>query len=142
LAYGVSTGTGPWAEIVTAAGPADELVANRRTASALAIEPPRDSETLQRVVDAVTAEQPGEVTLEVDGVGKTFRYWPERPGGREGRAGWLAALDEVPGLVIAASGFEPHEVGLVAVADVEPHLAATKDYLLAEYDAAPPLGQP
>jgi len=142
LAYGLPTGTGPWVEIVTTAGPAEELVANRRTAIALAVEPPRDSETFQRVVDAVTAEQPGEVTIEVDGVGKTFRYWPQQPVGREGGAGWLAALDEVPGLVVAASRLEPHEVGLVAVADVEPYLAATKEYLLAEYDTAPPLDQP
>ncbi|MDT4995905.1 MAG: hypothetical protein QOH97_5797 [Actinoplanes sp.] len=55
LAYG-PTGTGPWAEIVPTAGRAEELVADRHTAIALAVEPPRDSATFQRMVDAVTAE--------------------------------------------------------------------------------------
>lgn len=134
LAFGVPAGPGPWAEVVTTAGPAEEWVYDQRLAAALAAQPPQDDETFQRVVDAVEAVRPAELALDVDGVVRTFRHWPAR----DGHPGWYAALAGAPGLAVAARGLEPREVRLVPVADVEPYLAAARVDVLTTYDAAQP----
>jgi hypothetical protein len=138
LAYGERAAAGPWAQIVTTAGSAEDEVTNQRTAMRFAAQPVRDGETFELVLDAVTAEQPGEVTIEVDGAGKAFRYWREQSTGHGDCPDWYAALAEVPGLVVTGCGLEPHDVRLVTVTDVEPYLAATKEHLIAHYDAATP----
>jgi len=131
LVFGVPDGPGPWVEIVTTAGPAEGWVHDQRLA---AQPPPHDNETYQRMVDAMEAVQPDELALEVDGVVQTFRLWPDG----DGQPGWYAARAGVPGLAVAARGLEPHEVRLVAVADVEPYLAASRVGMLTTYDAAQP----
>jgi hypothetical protein len=142
LAYGLPGRSKPWAEIVTTAGPAEQVVADQRLAIALAADPLRDSDAFQRVVNAAEAEPVGEVTLNVDGLVTPFRFWTQQPMGWQGGVGWFAALDAVPGVVVMASGLEPDEVELVSVADVEPFLVATRERLLAAYDSAPPASQP
>src|SRR5690349_9497989 len=134
LAYGVRNGPGPWVEVVATAGPAEEWVTGQRFATAMEVESPRDDEAFQRVVDGAQAAPSGEVTLEVDGAAKTFRYWPRETMGREGRRGWYAARAD---LVVSAWAVEPHEIRLVTVTDVEPYLAGNREHLLATYDAAP-----
>lgn len=137
LAYGVRGGTGPWTEIITTAGPAEQWVTDQRSAMAFAAQRDSDDEALRSALDAVTAEPPAEVAIEVDGAPRPFRYWRGQPVGGD-HPDWYAALAGTPGLVVTASGLRPGELRLAAVAEVEPYLLATREHLLASYDAAPP----
>lgn len=142
LAYGVPNGPGPWMEIVTTAGPAADWVTNRRFSAAAGTDPSGEGDPLVRVEEATRSARTDEIVLDVDGVARKFRSWPAQPIGSDRRAGWYAALDGIPGLAIEACGVAPAEVRLVTVTDVAPYLAASREVLLARYDAAqPPPGQ-
>ena len=114
LAFGVPRESGPWAEIVTLLRPAEDWVAEQYLAESMGTEPPPPP----------TAE----LTIEVDGEPRLFQHWPGSV--------WYAALPGRPGLAIAAAGLDPREIRLVTVTDVEAHLAASREHLLARYDAA------
>jgi hypothetical protein len=136
LAYGAPDTPGPWVQIVTTADSAEKWVNHQRASTALGAERHPGVETHQRVIDALRAEPPGEATIEVDGEATTFRYWPQPATDGDDHPGWYAARAGVPGLAVEAHGLDPHEVRLVAVTDVEPYLAATREHLLATYDAS------
>jgi hypothetical protein len=114
LDFGVPRGTDPWAEIIST------------------LRPPEDWVTEQHLAQTLGAEWPvpasAELTIEIDGVPRTFQHWPGPT--------WYAALSGEPGLVIAAAGLDPDDIKLITVTDVEPYLASSRAYLLARYDAA------
>jgi hypothetical protein len=112
LAFGVPHEPAPWAEIISSGRPAEVWVAERFLAESMGTEQPPDPS--------------GELAVEVDGATQTFQYWP-------GESVWYAATAE---LAIAAHGIDPAEIRLVPVTDVEPYLAATREHILARYDAA------
>ncbi|WP_238007797.1 hypothetical protein KZZ52_50135 [Dactylosporangium sp. AC04546] len=133
LLFGDAVAGGAWIEVVTTAGPPMPLLIDVRMAAA--DEPPHDGRGFERALRAASAPAPQRVGIAVDGTPKPFDHWPSHSLGRDLGTGWLATLDEVPGLLLRVSGLAPAEVSLTRVGDVEPHLVGTRAHLLAGYDA-------
>lgn len=137
LLYG-DTGAGPWVEVITTAGPPMPLLIDLRVAAAReeAVAPEvADRRAAERTLRAASTPAPQRVSIAVDGVPHPFSRWPGEALGDSLGRGWLAILDEVPGLLLRVSGFAPAEVSLARVGDIEPHLTGTRTHLLAGYDA-------
>lgn len=132
LLYG--TDGGACIEVVTTAGPPMPLLIDLRMAAA-GHEHPTDRRAAERALRAASTPAPQRVGIAVDGVPHTFSRWPDEPLGDAFGRGWLAILDEVPGLLLRVSGPAPAEISLARVGDIEPHLIGTRAHLLAGYDA-------
>ncbi|WP_433049218.1 hypothetical protein [Dactylosporangium sp. CS-033363] len=124
---------GPWIEVITTAGPPMPQLIDLRMAAAG--ERPGDRRALERALDAASSPAGERVAITVDGAPREFSRWPDEPLGEDRGRGWLAILDEVPGLLLRASGVEPKGLALTRVSDIEPHLTGTRAHLLAGYDA-------
>ena len=123
----------PWVEVITTAGPPmPQLIDLRMAASG---QSPADRRAAERALRAASSPAPERVTIPVDGVPREFSRWPGEPLGDSLGRGWLAILDEVPGLLLRVSGIEPGDLALVHVENIEPHLLGTRAHLLAGYDA-------
>ncbi|MFG2043124.1 hypothetical protein [Dactylosporangium sp. NPDC048998] len=131
LLFGDTAG-GPWIEVITTAGPPMPLLIDLRMAAAG--ETPGDRRAAERALRAASTPAPQRVGIAVDGVPHPFSRWPDEPLGEAEGRGWLAILDEVPGLLLRASGLTPAELTLARVGDIEPHLTGTRAHLLAGYD--------
>ncbi|MER7003539.1 hypothetical protein ABT297_10885 [Dactylosporangium sp. NPDC000555] len=129
LLFGDPAG-GPWVEVITTAGPPMPLLTDLRMAGAGETQGARRA----AVRAPRAAPAPQRAGIPVDGVSHPFSHWPDEPLGEAEGRGWLAILDEVPGLLLRASGPAPAELMLTRVGDVEPHLAGTRAQLLAGYD--------
>jgi hypothetical protein len=126
-------GGGPWIEVVTTAGPPMPLLIDLRVAAAA--ENPADRRAAERALHIASSPAPQRVGIAVDGVPRPFSRWPDEPLGETAGRGWLAILDEVPGLLLRVSGLTPAEIALARIGDIEPHLSGTRAHLLAAYDA-------
>ena len=136
LIFGDPAGTKPWIEVTTTNIAAEELRVSVSSGVAFETESPRDEETYRRLVDAASSAPPEIMSIDLNGVHKPFRYWPDEPFGRERGRGWRAVLDGTPGLLIQASGMSAADVRLIRIVDIEPHLAGSREYALAGYDTA------
>jgi len=135
LLFGDATaGSGAWIEVVTTAGPPMPLLIEVRM-SGDEQGAPQDRRAAERRLRAASSPAPQRIGIAVDGTPRPFHYWPDQPLGRALGRGWLATLDEVPGLLLRVFGLTPAEVHLGRVGDVEPHLTGTRTQLLAGYDA-------
>jgi hypothetical protein len=138
LLFGDTAG-GAWIEVVTTAGPPMPLLIDLRMAasaeSRAAAQVRPDRRAVDRQLRAASSPASQRVGISVDGVPRQFSYWPDEPMGEPAGRGWLAILDEVPGLLLRASGLTAGEVALARVGDIEPHLVGTRADLLAGYDA-------
>ncbi|MEV6924327.1 hypothetical protein AB0M46_07450 [Dactylosporangium sp. NPDC051485] len=134
LLFGDPHGDGPWIEVVTTAGPPMPLLIDLRVAAAG--EAPADRAAAERALAAASTPASQRVSIAVDGVPRQFSRWPDEPlGGDAPGRGWLAILDEVPGLLLRVRGPGPAELALARVGDIEAHLTGTRAHLLAGYDA-------
>ncbi|WP_426506393.1 hypothetical protein ACPPVO_50645 [Dactylosporangium sp. McL0621] len=123
----------PWVEVITTAGPPmPQLIDLRMAATG---QPRADRRAVERALRAASTPAPERVTISVDGVPREFSRWPDEPLGDSLGRGWLAILDEVPGLLLRVSGLDPAGLALARVGDIEPHLKGTRAHLLAGYDA-------
>ncbi|MGI5181820.1 hypothetical protein ACQEVZ_36515 [Dactylosporangium sp. CA-152071] len=132
LTFGDPAAGGGWVEVVTTAGPPLPLLIDMRVAAVMP-QPPEDRKTYERNLRAASTPAPHRVGITVDGVPKPFQRWPDQQV-TAGQRGWLAVLDEVPGLLLRVSNLAPAEIGLARVGDLEPHLVGTRTQLLAGYD--------
>ncbi|WP_433078743.1 hypothetical protein ACQP1P_38225 [Dactylosporangium sp. CA-052675] len=123
----------PWVEVITTAGPPMPQLIDLRMAATVAAR--TDRRSVERALRAASTPAPERVTIPVDGVPREFSRWPDEPLGDSLGRGWLAILDEVPGLLLRVSGLAPADLALARVRDVEPHLTGTRAHLLAGYDA-------
>ncbi|MGI5237270.1 hypothetical protein [Dactylosporangium sp. CA-139066] len=123
-----------WVEVITTAGPPMPLLIDLRVAAA-AGGAPADRRAAERALRAASSPAPERVTIAVDGVPREFSRWPDEPLGDSLGRGWLAILDEVPGLLLRVSGLEPDGIALARAGDIESHLSGTRAHLLAGYDA-------
>ncbi|WP_432976926.1 hypothetical protein [Dactylosporangium sp. CA-233914] len=143
---------GPWIEVITTAGPPMPLLIDLRmsaaqadradTAGGSAVEGAEgadrrapDRRAIERALRAASSPAPQRVAISVDGLPQPFSRWPDEPLGDPPGHGWLAILDEVPGLLLRVSGLLPAGITLARVGDIEPHLTGTRAHLLAGYDA-------
>jgi hypothetical protein len=126
---------GRWVEVVTTAGPPMPLLIDLRVGVAAARDDFADHRVAERALHAASSPAPERVEIAVDGVPRTFSRWPDEPLGEALGRGWLAILDEVPGLLLRVSGIEPADLALARTGDIEPHLSGTRAQLLAGYDA-------
>ncbi|GAA4254194.1 hypothetical protein [Dactylosporangium darangshiense] len=124
-----------WVEVITTAGPPMPLVIDLRVAVAAARDDFTDHRVAERALRTASSPAPERVGIAVDGVPRQFSRWPDEPLGDSLGRGWLAILDEVPGLLLRASGIEPANLALARVGDIEPHLSGTRAHLLAGYDS-------
>jgi hypothetical protein len=126
-------GAGPWIEVITTAGPPmPELINLRLSAGAAGVDL-ADDRAAERALRAASSPAPQRIGIAVDGVPRSLSRWPDEPLGEALGRGWLAILDEVPGLLLRAAG--PAELSLARIADIEAHLSGTRAHLLAGYDA-------
>ena len=128
-------GAGAWAEVITTAGPPMPLLIDLRMAAAAAAEDMADRRAAERALRAASRPASERVDVALDGVPRQCSRCPDEPLGDSLGRGWFAILDEVPGLLLRASGLEPGELALARVGDVEPHLSGTREQLLAGYDS-------
>ncbi|WP_432829214.1 hypothetical protein [Dactylosporangium sp. CA-092794] len=133
LLYG-DTASGAWIEVITTAGPPMPLLIDLRMAVAME-KAPGDRRAAERTLRAASTPAAQRVGIAVDGVPHPFSRWPDEPLGDTLGRGWLAILDEVPGLLLRVCGLTPAEISLARVGDIEPHLTGTRAHLLADYDA-------
>ncbi|MFI5913033.1 hypothetical protein [Dactylosporangium sp. NPDC051541] len=112
-----------WIEIVTTAGPPMPELINLRLSSS------------DEIFDDRALDAPERMTIVVDGAPRDCSLWPDQPLDESLSRGWLAILDEVPGLLLRAAGVDPAGLALARTGDLEPHLTGTRDHLLAGYDA-------
>ncbi|GAA2603158.1 hypothetical protein GCM10010399_37600 [Dactylosporangium fulvum] len=134
LQFGETVAGGAWIEVITTAGPPMPLLIDVRMA-ANATGAPADRRAAERMLRAASSPAPERVGIAVDGAPKPFHRWPDHSLGPSLGTGWLATLDEVPGLLLRVSGLTPAEISLARVGDPEPHLVGTRAHLLAGYDA-------
>ncbi|MEV8514736.1 hypothetical protein [Dactylosporangium sp. NPDC051484] len=131
LLFGDPAG-GPWVEMITTAGPPMPLLIDLRLAAMG--ETPGVRRAAGLALRAASTPAPRRVEIPVDGVPRPLSHWPDEPLGEADGRGWLAILDEVPGLLLRAAGPALAELILARVGDIEPHLAGTRAHLLAGYD--------
>jgi hypothetical protein len=134
LLFGDANTDGAWIEVVATAGPPMPLLIEARMA-ADGQGAPQDRRAAERRLRVASSPAPQRVGIAVDGVPRPFHHWPDQPLGASQGRGWLATLDEVPGLLLRVCGLTPAEVHLGRVGDIEPHLVGTRAHLLADYDA-------
>ncbi|GAA0734695.1 hypothetical protein Drose_29005 [Dactylosporangium roseum] len=135
LQFGEAVDGGAWIEVITTAGPPMPLLIDVRMA-ANTTGAPAERRATERMLRAASSPAPDRVGIAVDGAPRQFHHWPDHALGSSLGTGWLAALDEVPGLLLRVSGLTPAEISLARVGDLEPHLVGTRAHLLAGYDAS------
>ncbi|GAA3295921.1 MULTISPECIES: hypothetical protein [Dactylosporangium] len=112
-----------WIEIITTAGPPLPELLNLRLSGS------------GELPDDGSLDATERITIIVDGTPRECSLWPDEPLGESLGRGWLAILDEVPGLLLRGSGIGPAGIALARTGDIEPLLTGTRDHLLAGYDA-------